>query len=270
VQRRTERHPGKSDRLDARAVARFVRQEAPDLPAIVLEDVSVVLDLLTTEREAALRESVRLRNQIHAVLMQCDPEYRDHLPPLDSPEGLDALAVYTAPRTGLVFDERGASVRRLAQRLRVAVEQTAELKQQIADRTEQAGFSPLTELCGVNLLTAGILAGMLGPGQRFATDAELAAHAGVAPLEASSAGKVRHRLNSGGNRRLNAVLYRIAITQLRSFAPAQKYVTACMKRGKTKREAIRALKRYIVRAVWRLWQKCAAAAQGVGAAPAAG
>ena len=63
----------------------------------------------------------------------------------------------------------------------------------------------------------GTLAAILGPGNRFASDAQLAAYAGVAPLETSSAGLVRHRLNRGGNRRLNAVLYRIVLTQAHFF-----------------------------------------------------
>jgi hypothetical protein len=71
----------------------------------------------------------------------------------------------------------------------------------------------LTRRCGVSLLTAGAPAGILGPGRRFATDARLAAYTGGAPLEASSAGRGRHRLNRGGHRRLNAILYRIAVTQ---------------------------------------------------------
>jgi hypothetical protein len=67
---------------------------------------------------------------------------------------------------------------------------------------------------------------------------------------------VRHQLNRGGNRQLNAILYRIALTQLRAWPPAQAYVVRRMGEGKTKREAIRALKRYLVRAVWRLRQEC--------------
>ncbi len=99
---------------------------------------------------------------------------------------------------------------------------------------------------------------ILGPGQRFTSEAQLAAYAGVAPLEASSAGIVRHRLNRGGNRRLNAILYRIALTQLRCSAAAQTYIARRQSQGKTKREAIRTLKRYLIRAIWRLWQQCLA------------
>jgi transposase len=111
-------------------------------------------------------------------------------------------------------------------------------------------------LCGIGLLAAGALAGILGPGLRFTSDAQLAAYAGVAPLEASSAGCIRHRLNRGGNRRLNAILYRIAVTQIRLSPAAQAYVARRQREGKSRQEAIRALKRFLIRAIWRLWQEC--------------
>ena len=114
----------------------------------------------------------------------------------------------------------------------------------------------MAELCGVDLLTAATLAGLLGPGRRFASEAQLAAHAGVAPLEASSAGRTRHRLNPGGNRQLNAVLHRIAMTQARCAPEARAYLDRRVAEGKTRREALRALKRFICRAVWRRWLAC--------------
>jgi transposase len=169
--------------------------------------------------------------------------------------GIAALVTYRGPGRTPLQQEQAASVRRLAQRLRLAQEQAADVQRQIEARA-QAGFSPLTRLKGISLLTAGALAGILGPGRRFTSEAQLAAYAGVAPLEASSAGRVRHRLNRGGNRRLNAILYRMALTQLRCWPPAQEYVARRMSEGKTKREAIRALKRYLIRAIWRVWQEC--------------
>ncbi len=138
------------------------------------------------------------------------------------------------------------------------LEQAASLEREICTLAEQH-YLPLTQLTGVQLLTAGALAGILGPGQRFTSEAQLAAYAGVAPLEASSAGAVRHRLNRGGNRRLNAILYRIALVQARSSPAAQAYLARRRAEGKTWREAIRALKRYLVRAIWRLWQQCVTA-----------
>ena len=93
---------------------------------------------------------------------------------------------------------------RLVQRLRLASHQAALIADEIR-RYASEQYRPLTELPGVQLLTAGAFAACLGPGQRFLSEAQLAAYAGVAPLEASSAGTVRHRLNRGGNRRLNAI-----------------------------------------------------------------
>jgi transposase len=267
--RKSARKPGKSDALDAVAVARLVLQDAAALPAVGPEDETAVLDLLTTEREAALADATRLRNQLHHLLLQLDPEYEVRLPALRSAAGVAALEGYTAPGPRPLDQERAAAVRRLAQRLRLAVDQAEALAGQIRARA-RTGFVALTRLCGVSLLTAGALAGILGPGRRFATDAQLAAYAGVAPLEASSAGRVRHRLNRGGNRRLNAILYRIAITQAGASAQAKAYLARRAADGKSRRAALRALKRHLVRAVWRLWQECrpVSAAAAARAAPA--
>ena len=76
---------------------------------------------------------------------------------------------------------------------------------------------------------------------------------------------MRHRLNRGGNRRLNAILYRIALTQTRRSPAAQAYLARRMGEGKTRREAVRALKRYVIRAIWKRWQECAAPPQEVPA-----
>jgi transposase len=159
-------------------------------------------------------------------------------------------------------------VRRLAQRVRLATSQAQDLKAQSAARAP-AHFSPLTPLKGSGPLLAGALAGVLGPGPRFTTDGQLAAYGGVAPLEASSAEHVRHRLNRGGNRRLNALLHQIARTQARCWAPAQAYLARRLREGQTKRAAFRALKRDIARAVFRLWQECLAVPAPAPAATAA-
>jgi transposase len=253
--RRNSRKVGKSDHLDARAVARCVREEAPNLPVVHAEDETVILDLLSCERDDAIAEGTRLRNQIHALLLQIDPGYRSRLPALTSASGLKALENYSITVGSLLQQNRAAAVRRLAQRLRLAHDHGDELGDQIR-LLAKARFEPLTRLCGVNLLTAGALAGMLGPGPRFSNDAELAAYAGAAPVETSSAGHVRHRLNRGGNRRLNAVLYRIALTQAHHLPEARAYLARRVGEGKTRREAHRCLRRYVVRAIWRLWQEC--------------
>ncbi len=263
VGRRRARHAGKSDPLDARAVAAFVRQEAGSLTPIAAEDESTVLDLLVKERDSALAEATRLTNQIHALLMQVDPEYKLHLQPRHFKVKVTALEAYTSTSQNPVQQQRAAAVRRLAQRLRLVMEQAKELAKEIRTRAK-LHFAPLTRLCGIDYLRAGAIAANLGPGLRFSSDAQLAAYAGAAPLEASSAGMVRHRLNRGGNRRLNAILYGIVLTQCRSSEQAKAYLERRQREGKTRREAVRALKRFLIRAIWRLWLECMSLLPGGG------
>lgn len=254
--RRSARKRDKSDAHDAQAIAKIVQEHTLALPLVIAEttDHSAVLDLLVTEREGALAEATRLRNQLHQLLLLLDPEYKQHLPALTTNAGLDALVSYTTTSERLLDQQRAATIQRLSKRLRLALEQATELEAQICTRATE--YAPLAELCGVGLLTAGALAGILGPGQRFSHDGQLAALAGVAPLEASSAGRTRHRLNRGGNRRLNAILHRMAQTQARWSPQAQAYLERRQAEGKTRREAMRALKRYLIRAVWQRWKQC--------------
>lgn len=255
LRRRSAHKPGKTDKLDAHAIALFVRQEGDELPRVLLEDETTVLELLTGQREIAQAEATRLRNQIHALLLQLDPEYKVHLPTVNSKAGIQALQNYSAKSGSPLQQQRALVVRRLADRLALTLAHEAELASEIRELAKQK-YEPLTKLCGVNLLTAGRLAAILGPGDRFKSDAQLAAYAGVAPLEASSAGKIRHRLNRGGNRRLNHVLYFIVLTQAHHHPEAQTYLSRRVAEGKSRREAHRALKRFIVRAIWKLWQEC--------------
>ncbi|CAA9347620.1 MAG: hypothetical protein AVDCRST_MAG93-6971 [uncultured Chloroflexia bacterium] len=253
--RRRTRKLDKNDRLDAHAVARLVREDGPTLPRVTGEDESVVLDLLVSEREAVLAETIRLRNQLHQLLLQLAPDYAISLPNLRSAAGLRAVEAFLPEPSDFLQSQRTEGIRRLLERLQLAVEQTKVLAKKIRALATQH-FLPLTELCGVQLLTAGMLAGILGPGRRFTSEAQLAAYAGVAPIEASSAGTIRHRLNRGGNRRQGAILYPIALVQATSSPQAKAYLARRQTEGKTRREAIRALKRHLIRAIWRLWQRC--------------
>jgi transposase len=125
----------------------------------------------------------------------------------------------------------------------------SELEQELQARTNEVAPA-LLELPGCATLTAAKLLAEIGPIDRFRSDAQLARHGGVAPLEASSGKSQRHRLDRGGNRQLNAALYRIAITQARYYAPARTYLERKRSEGKSRREALRCLKRLLARAVF--------------------
>jgi transposase len=107
---------------------------------------------------------------------------------------------------------------------------------------------------GFGPLTAAKLLGEIAGAQRFATAAKLARGAGVAPIPASSGNTRRQRLDQGGNRQINAALHRVIVTRARCHQPTREYIARRLAEGKTTREAIRCLKRYLTRHVWRLLQ----------------
>jgi transposase len=105
-------------------------------------------------------------------------------------------------------------------------------------------------LPGVGPLTAAKLIAEIAGIERFRSQAKLARLAGIAPIPASTGNSTRVRLHRGGNRQLNAAFHRVAVTQLRMHPPAQQYIQRRIAEGKTKREALRCLKRHLVRTIY--------------------
>ena len=94
--------------------------------------------------------------------------------------------------------------------------------------------------------------------QRLRSEASFASLCGVSPIEASSGKVVRHRLNRGGNREANRALYMICLARMRRDPRTQEYVARRTAEGKSKREIIRCLKRYLAREVYRVLVTCGA------------
>ena len=132
-----------------------------------------------------------------------------------------------------------------------------ELNRQIDDLATQitamvrASGTTLTNIYGVGALVAAEILAGVGDPTRYTTKAKFAMANGTAPLEASSRRVVRHRLNRGGNRQLNKAIHTIAITQIaRPDTEGRTYYERKLACGKTKREAIRSLKRRISDRIW--------------------
>jgi transposase len=124
-------------------------------------------------------------------------------------------------------------------------------KTRLAVAVEASGTT-LTDIYGVGPVVAGLLIGYTGDIARFPTRHHYAAYNGTAPIEASSGQKKRHRLNPRGNRMLNHALHLIAITQLRyPNTQGRVFYERKLTEGKTKKEAIRALKRRLSDVVYR-------------------
>lgn len=101
-------------------------------------------------------------------------------------------------------------------------------------------------------MTAAILIGRTAGAERFTTDASFARQAGVAPIACSSGQQDRYRLNRGGDRQLNRALHTIAITRARHDPQTRAYIARKLAEGKTKREALRCLKRHLARRFHRI------------------
>ena len=127
------------------------------------------------------------------------------------------------------------------------------LEREIASLVATVAPQLLTEP-GFGPLTAAKLVGEIAGADRFASDAKLARAAGLAPIPASSGKTNRHRLDRGGNRQVNAAIHRVAVTRARCHPETRDYIARKTAEGKTTREAIRCLKTYLARHVWRLLQ----------------
>lgn len=256
ARRRGMRQKGKSDRLDARSVATLLREEAQTLPRVFPEqDPEAIVQLQSREHATLNEEKTRVVNRLHALLLQCDPEYKRHFPDLQAREAIARLAAYTAPGSSALARERERAVRRQAAQLALLDEQERELERSLR-ATARERFSPLTRIEGVGPLIACAFIAELGRPRPGFREEHLAADGGLSPLEASSAGGTRHRLNRTGNRRLNMLFHQIVLTQARIYEPARAYLARRRAEGRTAREARRALKRHLVRRVYRAWLEC--------------
>ena len=113
-----------------------------------------------------------------------------------------------------------------------------------------ASATTVTEIHGIGPLTAAIIIGRVGDISRFPTAGHFARHNGTAPIEASSGPKKRHRLNPRGDRQLNHAIHMAAVTQVGHDTPGRVYYLRKQAEGKTRKEAMRALKRHISDAVY--------------------
>jgi transposase len=245
-QRRAGRTRGKSDPIDALAIARAALRE-PDLSRPRPDErVYREIKLLVDHRDDLVDQRRRTQQRLRWHLHQLDPTYEVPLRRLERDSHLDRVRRWLARRDP---ELQVRLARDLVAAIRALNHAITELDQELEQRIGEVAPA-LLELPGCAAITAAKLLAEIGPVDRFRTDAQLARHAGVAPLEASSGRTQRHRLDRGGNRQLNAALYRIAITQARCYAPAREYVERKRAEGKSRREAIRCLKRLLIRVVF--------------------
>lgn len=243
--RRWGREAGKSDPIDALAVARAALREK-HLPVAQLEGKSRDLKVLVDHREDLIGERTRIQNRLLWHLHELEPGFQI------APRGLVRNVVLTEVCRRL---EGHSSIvagvaRDLVVRMLELTKSVNQLQRQIEALAGELAPT-LLGLPGCAGLSAAKLVAETADVRRFHSSAAFAMHNGTAPIPVSSGNRQRHRLNRGGNRQLNAALHRIAVTQLRLGGAAKAYVVRRMSLGNTKTEAIRALRRQLSDEVYR-------------------
>lgn len=241
------RRPGKSDAGDALSIARVAAREV-DLPPVRLADRAEEIGLLLNAREDLVHEATRVRNRLHADLVVIVPGYGGAVANLVAARHRRTIGRRLRGLSGVRAELARERLNRLG---RLAVE-TKRFELRI---TALVAGHPLLGLAGVGALTAAKLIAEVGDVRRFRSADAFAMLAGVAPIPASSGQTQRMRLNRGGNRQLNRALYSIAFIQVTHHPPARAFLARKRAEGRTRREAIRAIKRHLARVVFRLLQE---------------
>jgi transposase len=246
------RRRGKTDAIDAEAAARAVLSGRATATAKDADGPVEMIRMFKLAKASAIKARTQAINQLKAVLIGADPALRESLSGLSNPVLIQRCAHLDAttpsdPRTAAAY-----ALRLLAHRIQNLTSEIHDLEHHITEAItshtpkllHQQGIGP--DSAAALLIAAGD-----NPG-RLHSEASFAALCGASPVEASSGKTSRRRLNRGGDRQANAALYRIALSRLRWHQPTRDYLDRRTKEGKTRRETIRCLKRYIAREVYQI------------------
>lgn len=249
--RRTRRLRGKSDPVDAEAAARAALSgTATGLPKARNGTVEAIRPLLHVH-SSAVKDRTRAINQFKALIVTANTSFRDQIQRKPLREQLARAAHFTfrgepcGPQ-----DHARWALRELARRVRQLDEQIERTEQRL--RPLVATAPALIGMLGVGPVVAAQLLVTVGDNpDRLHSEAAFAHLCGVSPVPASSGQIDRHRLNRGGDRRANNALHRIALVRMAHDPDTRAYVSRRTTQGKSDRDIMRCLKRYIARQVYR-------------------
>lgn len=256
VERPKRRHlhrNGKSDPIDAEAAARTVlSDEATGEPKSKDGPVEMIRTLRVA-RNSAIKAKTQAANQLKNLRVTAPDELQHRLHGLSTRRMVPVAARFrpgSEPED--VQSATKFAMRSIARRHQALSEEIAELNAQI-DRLLAEVAPQLISLPFIGTDSAAMLLTVAGDNpERLKTEASFASLCGVSPVEASSGKVVRHRLNRGGDRDANSVLHMICVRRMGKDKRTQEYVARRTAEGKSKREIMRCLKRYIAREVYRV------------------
>lgn len=246
--RRRDRRAGKSDRIDARLAAKKVlAREGLSIPRS--SGARAGLAALLVAYRSCVGERTRLRNQVQSLHITAPLALRERIGDGDGAQLVRRLTRMHARadaelEEATVFDV----LRALARRARALDSQIDGYKREIAGLVAHLDPTVLDEP-GIGPISAGKL--LAFDPARFRSEAAFACANGTAPKPASSGQTIRHRLNRGGDRQVNNAIHVIALSRSRHDPATRTYLDRRINEGKTKREALRALKRHLSRSLYK-------------------
>jgi hypothetical protein len=246
--RRRERRAGKSDRIDALAAAKSVlADEHVSTPR--RRGILTAIRALLIARRSAVGERTRVLNQLQALNTTSPIHLRERIGE-GTGKQLERRILSMRARPSADIDERVAFavMRDLAAHSRSLEASAKRYQDQLADLVRSLDDTLLDE-AGIGPISAAkLLACDLA---RFKSEGAFARCNGTAPIPASSGKTIRYRLNPGGDRQANNAIHTIAIIRAKHQPETRAYLERRVSEGKTKREALRSLKRHISREVYR-------------------
>ena len=247
---RHRRGPGKTDAGDAISIAQVVLTRRDELGSAQEPEIVRALAMLELQRRRFVRDRTQAIQRLRSDWTQLDPVAEAAVIRCDRARELNRLKRI---RFGTTLTEQIAArcIRELARDIADLNQRIKTLDTEIAQLLNDHG-NPLADLHGAGTNLAATIIAHAGDVRRFRNAAAFARFCGAAPIPCGSGQTAgRHRLHRGGNRQLNAALYRIAIVQQRHHPAAKAFLARKMAEGKTAREARRALKRHLANVLYR-------------------
>jgi len=249
--RQVRRRRGKSDPADAVAAARAAMSGDASVQAKTRTGSVETIRVLRVVRHSARKDRTRAVNQMRSLISTAPEEIREDMRDLPIAPLLERAASFRPAGRNDVLGATKTALRILAKRALALAEEIKAIDA-ILDPIVEAIAPELVARPGVGPDTAGALLVAAGDNPaRLRSEAGFAHLCGVSPIDASSGKQQRHRLNRGGDRQANSALWRIVMTRM-TFDPATKaYIARRTDEGLSKREAMRCLKRFVAREVYR-------------------
>lgn len=249
--RQGRRLRGKSDSLDAYQAAESVLADRGTAIPKARNGAVESLRVLRAERNSAMRARVAVMTQVQSILVAAPEQLRARYRGLAA-ASMMAVLEKTRPSGDLSEPVNATAIvlKRLAIRYRHLDQELALIDAEL-DALITVHAPMIRDLQGVGTEVASQLLVTVGDNpERIATEAKFAALVGVAPVPASSGKTTRHRLSRGGDRQANKAIHHVALVRVMSDTRTRTYVAKRRQEGKSTREIMRCLKRYIAREIY--------------------